>query len=141
MFYWLDVEGFGGILKRPQMGSIDSEFLEDALNKQFHKKCVSKSGPLERDEIFGFEPAIALGGNDENINMVKKFQMDPHLAFLSQLVEIEERRSSSFLTIHFQISPRVSLRLKCQARNYNNLNHQEALVNLQFRTKQILCSW
>jgi hypothetical protein len=69
----------------------DSEFLDDALNQDFHKKCVQKIGHLEYDEIFGFEPAIALGGSDDNIDFVKRFQMDAHLAFLAQLVEIEER--------------------------------------------------
>ena len=67
------------------------EFLDDGLDRSFHLKCVSKLGRLEPDQIFGFEPAIALGGNDEDIESVKKFQMDAHLAFLSQLVELEER--------------------------------------------------
>jgi hypothetical protein len=67
------------------------EFLKDVLNQDFHQKCIQKLGNLERDEIFGFEPAIALGGSDENIDFVKRFQMDAHLAFLAQLVEIEER--------------------------------------------------
>jgi hypothetical protein len=69
----------------------DLDFLNDALFKEFHLKCTTRLGFLEPNEIFGFEPAIALGGNDEDINMVKKFQMDAHLAFLSQLVQVEER--------------------------------------------------
>jgi hypothetical protein len=70
---------------------IDEDFIKDVFDLRFHQRCLKKLGSLEKDEIFGFEPAIALGGNDEDINMVKKFQMDAHLAFLSQLVELEER--------------------------------------------------
>ncbi len=69
----------------------DDEYLNDVLDLSFHRKAIEKLGRLEPDQIFGFEPAIALGGNDEDISMVKKFQMDAHLAFLSQLVELEER--------------------------------------------------
>lgn len=67
------------------------DYLEGAYDLDFHKECIEKFGLLERDEIFGFEPAVALGGNDEDIKSVKKFQMDAHLAFLAQLVELEER--------------------------------------------------
>ena len=67
------------------------EFLNDVLNQKLHRQATQKLGLLAPNEIFGFEPAIALGGNDEDINSVKKFQMDAHLAFLSQLVELEER--------------------------------------------------
>jgi hypothetical protein len=70
---------------------IDKDFISNAFDFEFHKKCVKKLGCLAQNEIFGFEPAIALGGNDEDVNMVKKFQMEAHLAFLSQLVELEER--------------------------------------------------
>jgi hypothetical protein len=65
------------------------EYLEDDI--AFNTKCIQKLGDLEPNEIFGFEPAIALGGNDKDINSVRKFQMDAHFAFLSQLVQIEER--------------------------------------------------
>ncbi len=67
------------------------DYLEGAFDLDFHKECIQKLGLLERDKIFGFEPAIALGGNDENLDSVKKFQIDAYLAFLSQLVELEER--------------------------------------------------
>jgi hypothetical protein len=67
------------------------DYLDGAFDEKFHVEVTKKLGKLEPDQIFGFEPAIALGGNDEDINMVKKFQMDAHLAFLSQLVELEER--------------------------------------------------
>lgn len=67
------------------------EFLNEVLNQTFHHKAIQNLGKLEPNEIFGFEPAIALGGNDEDISMVKKFQMDVHLAFLSQIVEIKEQ--------------------------------------------------
>jgi hypothetical protein len=67
------------------------EYLDNVLDRQFHIECVEKLGPLEPDQIFGFEPAVALGGSDDNINYVKKFQMDAHLAFLAQLVEVKER--------------------------------------------------
>jgi hypothetical protein len=68
----------------------DLEYLNEGLNLPFHSAAIQKFGGLEPDQIFGFEPAIAFGGNDEDINSVKKFQMDAHLAFLSQLVQIEE---------------------------------------------------
>jgi hypothetical protein len=69
----------------------DKEYLDDGLDWSFHKEAIQKLGSLEPDQIFGFEPAIALGGSDDNINSVKKFQMDAHLAFLAQLVEVKER--------------------------------------------------
>ncbi len=67
------------------------DYLEGAFDLEFDAKCVQKFGVLNRGEIFGFEPAIALGGNDEDVSSVRKFQMDAHLAFLSQLVELKER--------------------------------------------------
>jgi hypothetical protein len=66
------------------------DILGGVLRSNLHFESVKKLGRLNNGEIFGFEPALALGGAEE-IKYVKKFQMDAHLAFLSQLVQVEER--------------------------------------------------
>jgi hypothetical protein len=52
------------------------------------KKALKKLGPLHPDEMYGFEPALAVGGTSKIENLVK-VKMIEHLILLSQLTEIE----------------------------------------------------
>ena len=56
------------------------------LEQKLFRKALKKLGPLQHDECFGFEPAIALGGSEsvENVRIVK---LREHLSILSQLVD------------------------------------------------------
>lgn len=47
-----------------------------------------KLGTLSRDEMYGFVPAIMLGGSDALDNL-KKVRSVEHLVFLSQLSDLE----------------------------------------------------
>lgn len=53
--------------------------------KDIYDKVVKRLGKLEYDEMFGFFPAIALGGSYDAKN-VQKVKLKEHLAFLSQLL-------------------------------------------------------
>lgn len=58
--------------------------LEDESGIQLFERAVKKYGPLEPDEVFGFEPAIVLGGRMRLENLVK-LKLDVHLTILRQL--------------------------------------------------------
>jgi hypothetical protein len=58
--------------------------LEDESGLQLFERAVAKYGPLEPDEVFGFEPAIVLGGRMLLENLVK-LKLDVHLTILRQL--------------------------------------------------------
>jgi hypothetical protein len=47
-------------------------------------KAVKKLGPLAADEMFTFEPALALGGA-ERLKYIVKAKLMPQLSFLAQL--------------------------------------------------------
>lgn len=54
----------------------DGEFLFDA--------AVARLGPLGADQVFGFEPALALGGAAV-LDSVRKLRLDVHLSLLRQI--------------------------------------------------------
>ena len=58
--------------------------LEDESGFPLFERAVAKLGPLEPDEIYGFEPAIVLGGKMQLENLVK-INLDVHLTILRQL--------------------------------------------------------
>jgi len=72
--------------------SIDTEILDivDAKDKLLFKRALKRLGPLKSDEMYGFEPAIAIGGKTalENLEKVKLIE---HLVLLAQLTEIDIR--------------------------------------------------
>jgi hypothetical protein len=70
---------------------IDTKYLKNSLRLSDHEKLIKKFGKPQENEIFGFEPAVAFGGNDENLESVKKFEIHSHLALLSQLVSVQRR--------------------------------------------------
>jgi hypothetical protein len=62
----------------------DPAWLTDALDKTLFDRAVARLGPLGDDEIFGFVPALGLGGSDDPENL-EKVGRDVHLAILFQL--------------------------------------------------------
>lgn len=61
----------------------------DYYNKGgFFEKAVKKLGPLGKNEIFGFEPALILGG-EFDIKCIQKVDARVHLSILAQLAPVE----------------------------------------------------
>ncbi|GAC1045926.1 GAD-like domain-containing protein [Rhizobium sp. No.120] len=57
---------------------------KDAAKQPLFKRAAGKLGPLERDELYGFEPALIAGGQ-MNLDHLKKVKLDVHLTLLRQL--------------------------------------------------------
>jgi len=72
--------------------TIASLFITIDVNNQNKKglfeKSVKKLGPLGDNEIFGFEPALILGG-ELDIKYIQKVDARIHLSILSQLADPE----------------------------------------------------
>ncbi|WP_322404849.1 DUF1851 domain-containing protein [Massilia luteola] len=64
--------------------SISECDLKDESGRQLFQRALKKLGPLEPDEVYGFEPAIALGGKMRPENLAK-LKLDVHLTILRQL--------------------------------------------------------
>ncbi|RXE86551.1 glutamyl-tRNA amidotransferase [Pseudoalteromonas sp. A757] len=60
--------------------------LKDHNEKPLFERAVEKLGPLENGEIYGFVPALALGGEPKLENL-QKVKATEHLAFLADLGE------------------------------------------------------
>lgn len=58
--------------------------LKDESGKAIFDRALKKLGPLAPDEMYGFEPAIVLGGKMLLENLVK-LKLDQHLRILRQL--------------------------------------------------------
>lgn len=58
--------------------------LKDESGDPLFKRALAMLGPLEPDEIYGFEPAIVLGGKMQLENLAK-LDLDVHLTILRQL--------------------------------------------------------
>jgi len=57
---------------------------KDEDSKPLFERAVAKHGPLAADEVFAFEPALALGGTAKLDNIAKR-NMHVHLSVLAQL--------------------------------------------------------
>lgn len=66
------------------------EYLNDVLDQKLFKKARKKLGPLEFDECYGFEPAIAIGGPG-TLDTLRKVKLREHLSILAQLVDEVKR--------------------------------------------------
>jgi hypothetical protein len=64
--------------------SIDRCDLDDELGQPLFKRALAKLGSLEEDEVYGFEPALVLGGKMRLENLAK-LKLDVHLTILRQL--------------------------------------------------------
>ncbi|QDI04826.1 DUF1851 domain-containing protein [Xanthomonas cerealis pv. cerealis] len=58
--------------------------LDDEQGKPLFRRALSNLGPLEQDEVYGFEPAIASGGRLILENL-KRMKAEQHLTILRQL--------------------------------------------------------
>ena len=58
--------------------------LNDESGQPLFERAVAKLGPLEPDEVYGFEPALVLGGKIRLENLAK-LKLDVHLTILRQL--------------------------------------------------------
>lgn len=68
---------FGGRLQK------DGD-LKDESGQPLFERALQKLGPLSADEIYGFEPAVVLGGKMRLPNL-SKLKIDQHLTILRQL--------------------------------------------------------
>ncbi|WP_198116527.1 GAD-like domain-containing protein [Massilia rhizosphaerae] len=64
--------------------SISECDLKDESGTPLFEQALAKLGPLAADEMYGFEPAIVLGGKMRLENLVK-LKLDVHLTILRQL--------------------------------------------------------
>lgn len=64
--------------------SVDECDLKDESGVQLFERALATLGPLQPDELYGFEPAIVLGGKRRLENLAK-LKMDVHLTILRQL--------------------------------------------------------
>lgn len=56
----------------------------DINRKLLFDRAVKKYGPLASDEMYGFEPALVLGGSP-SIKNLRRVKIDPHLLILREL--------------------------------------------------------
>lgn len=68
--------------------SPDDLDFEDEKEKPLFKKAIKKLGKLKHDEMYGFEPALCIGGMPR-IENIAKVKIIEHLLLLEQLGEIE----------------------------------------------------
>lgn len=64
--------------------SLDRCDLDDESGQPLFRRALAKLGPLEADEVYGFEPALVLGGKMRLENLFK-LKLDVHLTILRQL--------------------------------------------------------
>jgi len=58
--------------------------LKDEQDKTLFRQALKRLGPLAPDEVYGFEPALALGGK-KRVENLAKLKIQPHLTILRQL--------------------------------------------------------
>lgn len=64
-----------------------SEYIKNVLREVDVKRALHDVGPLAWDEMYGYEPALALGGSGEPEG-VRRYNIFNHHLMLSQLVEV-----------------------------------------------------
>ena len=62
----------------------DDGYLDTVLDRKLFRKALKQLGQLKRDECYGFEPVLALGGSGE-IDTVRKVKLREYLGLLSQV--------------------------------------------------------
>lgn len=60
----------------------------DAEEKPLFERALAKLGPLDHDTMYGFVPALALGGKPE-LDSLQKLNAHVHLNILSQITELQ----------------------------------------------------
>ncbi|UTM59455.1 DUF1851 domain-containing protein [Photobacterium sp. CCB-ST2H9] len=66
------------------MSDLERYDVEDIEEEPFFERSVEKLGALKKDELYGFEPALVLGGSLSFENLTK-LKLDVHLTILRQL--------------------------------------------------------
>lgn len=61
-----------------------SSFIEDQLMRSEVAEATRQAGRLEWDEMYGYEPALALGGSGQ-VDTIRRFKMNEHHILLSQV--------------------------------------------------------
>lgn len=69
----------------PSISTLDTE---DNNGKPLFERAVKKFGPLNSDEIFGFEPSLIVGGK-ASLKNIAKVNIHVHLSILAQFEQIE----------------------------------------------------
>jgi hypothetical protein len=78
-----DIDGFFAF-------TMNNDKFYDAHNYQMHLKAVEKFGQLEEDQVFGFFPALSMGGK-EKLENIKVVQIREYLAMLAEIA-VEQNR-------------------------------------------------
>lgn len=68
--------------------------VKDEDGRKLFERALKKLGPLQSDELFGFEPALVLGERID-LNNIRKLNADVHLTILRQLDSPELSFSSA----------------------------------------------
>jgi hypothetical protein len=67
------------------------DYIKSVLWEPQAKRAAADVGPLAWDEMYGFEPALALGGSGKP-ETVRRYNVFNHHLLLSQLVEAKSRK-------------------------------------------------
>ena len=62
--------------------------LTDTEDKPLFERALATLGPLDHDTMYGFVPALALGG-EPNLENLQKLDAHVHLSILSQVTELQ----------------------------------------------------
>ena len=66
------------------MSDLERYDLEDVEEEFLFERAVEKLGILTKDELYGFEPALVVGGK-MSLDNLKRLRLDVHLTILRQL--------------------------------------------------------
>jgi hypothetical protein len=69
----------------------DEDFLKPAMHEAETKRAAKDVGPISWNEMYGYEPALALGGSGK-ADTVRRFDLFTHHLLLSQLVPLKLRK-------------------------------------------------
>jgi hypothetical protein len=64
---------------------------DKAVPLKRHRLAVERLGVPRDEEIFGYEPIVAMGGNADDLESLRKVEVHSHLALLSQFVTVQRR--------------------------------------------------
>lgn len=75
-----NIEYFFSMMKERNLNFYDQN------EKYLFDRALKKFGPLNHDEVFGFEPALIFGG-EANISTVRKLDIHVHMAILKEFTK------------------------------------------------------
>ena len=67
--------------------SRDTYDVIDSDDQPLFERALAKLGPLDHDTMYGFVPALALGG-EPSLDRLQKLEAHIHLSILSQVTEL-----------------------------------------------------